>query len=157
MLSGGTLGLCGTPFPDCPTRIDIRIAARVPAPAETVRPDTSGHLMKGSLSKAAELYDPLRSEATISTLVKVAPTHVAIRQRWYQSRVHDELKVYEIQLRFWEKGCRLRLRQVEAGLWEARASSRHVGGWATTVYGPTRLDAARWAWVTHRSGGSQAA
>jgi len=73
----------------------------------------------------------------------------------------NELKVYEIQLRFWEKGGRLRLKQVEDDLWEARISSRRFGAFATRVYGPTRLDAARWAWVTYethpRLGGRKAA
>jgi ribosomal protein L15E len=62
----------------------------------------------------------------------------------------EEFKLYEIRLRLWEKGWRLRVRQVEDDLWEARISSWRFGGPATTVYGPTRLDAARWAWVTSK-------
>jgi hypothetical protein len=63
----------------------------------------------------------------------------------------DEVKVFEIQLRLWGSGLRLRLREVEGGLWEGRISSRRLSGRTSTVYGPTRLDAARWAWVESKT------
>jgi hypothetical protein len=74
--------------------------------------------------------------------------------------MEDAFKVYEIHLRLWGKGGHLRTKQAEDGIWEATVSSRRVGRPATRAYGPTRLDAARWAWVEHerrRLGGRRAA
>src|SRR5262245_42176594 len=93
----------------------------------------------------------LSARPTVATLVESISPWFAVLRRWHPVPMGDELKVFEIQLRFWEKGGRLRLRQVEDGLWEGRSSSRRFGGWATTVYGPTRLDAARWALVAYET------